>query len=363
MKSCYLTAGIRFSPLMRLLRENQVSFRPKYLARMAFLLQSGLWSSFFTKIEKVRFGETLRHTPEPVNPVFIIGHWRSGSTFLHQIMTCDPQFTAPTLFQTAQPDNFITSYPYYRPVFLAMVEKSRPMDNVRLGMDEPQEDEYALYRLTGFSPLTRLIFPREKRYFLHDVGSYLPPDSQSAEWEQQIIRFFQKITFHTGKRIVSKNPFHSLRIETLSRLFPEARFIHIVRDPMRSIPSTINMWNIVQRQNCLNGNACRPTTGEVCDGLNYLLDQVDIQSKKLPGNRFREIRFEDLEQDPLNTIQSMYQDLEIPYTASFETNLKKFLSEVSSYRKNTFNLTDTEKQEINEKMDKMMSRYHYSPYI
>ena len=364
MKSCYLTAGIRFSPFIRLLRENQVSFRPRYLGRMAFLLQSGLWSSFFSKIEKARFGDALNHTPDPVNPVFIIGHWRSGSTFLHQIMACDPQFTAPTLFQTAQPDHFISSYPYYRPIFLAMVGKYRPMDNVRLGMNEPQEDEYALYRLTGFSPLTRLIFPQEKRYFLHGVGSYLPPDPQCAEeWEHQITHFFKKISFHTGKRIVSKNPFHSLRIETLSRLFPEARFIHIVRNPMRSIPSTINLWDIVQRQNCLNRNKCRPTTGEVCDVLNHLLDQIDIQSEKLPENRFREIRFEDLEQDPLNAMQSMYQDLDIPYTASFEINLKKFLSEVNSFRKNTFTLTNIEKQEINEKMGKMMSRYHYSPYI
>ena len=153
MNSNYLTAGIRLPVLLRLLGKNPVSLHPKYLSRLAFLLQSSLWSSIFARLEKARYQKEIEKTRIAESPVFIVGHWRTGSTFLHQLMAKDPALYAPTLFEVAQPECFLSSYNYFRPVFSNFVDKHRPMDNVRLGMNEPQEDEYAIYRMTGFPRL------------------------------------------------------------------------------------------------------------------------------------------------------------------------------------------------------------------
>lgn len=326
---------------------------------MVFLLQSAFWSSVLSRIEKLHYHRVLRNYSGPDDPVFIIGHWRTGSTFLHQLMSHDPGLTAPTLFQVAQPDCFLSSYLYYKPLFKSLVSKHRPMDMVRLGMNEPQEDEYAIYRMTCSSPLEKLIFPEKGKYFLAGVKSYLPPAECADEWERQLAHFFKKIHYQTGKRIVSKNPFNSLRIRTLLRLFPNARFIHIVRNPLDSIPSTINMWTIVQRQNCLNRNKRSPDVTEVCDVMNFMIDQIGKQASELPDGRYCEIRFEDLEKDPVACIRSIYQCLEIPFNDPFEHNMQHFLREVSGYRKNVFSLSESDKKTILQKMAGFMSRYGY----
>ena len=200
----YLTAGIGFSRLVRLARKNSISCRPKYLFRFLFLAQSALWSDLFSWIEWKRYGKKIESTPVPEDPIFIIGHWRTGTTLLHQFMNLDPNLGAPTLFQVAEPNCFISSYHYYAPVFSALLSKKRPMDNVRLGKDEPQEDEYAIYRITDFSPIERLVFPKNSSYFLLDYNSFLPEgEKERKEWEEQLCFFFRKLFYFHGKRIVS----------------------------------------------------------------------------------------------------------------------------------------------------------------
>lgn len=340
---------------------NTVSLRPKYLLRLAFLGQGAIWASVFKRVEDIRYGRALRSHPVPEDPIFIIGHWRTGSTFLHQLMVKDPRFTAPTLFQVVQPDSFLTAYRYYRPIFLSVVSKRRPMDNVRIGMNEPQEDEYAIYRMTKYSPLEKLIFPREKKYFLSGMESYLPPDDLAQEWEDRLVQFFRKISFSTGKRIVSKNPFNSLRIGTLLRLFPGARFIHIIRNPTNVVPSTINMWTIVQRQNCLNRNHHTPTVEEVCGVMGLINSRIREQSQLLSPERFFEIRYEDLERDPIQELGRLYSFLDLPFTPEAEANVQQFLGEVAGYEKNKFNLTGEEQATIRTLTRSYLEQYEINP--
>jgi hypothetical protein len=169
----------------------------------------------------------------------------------------------------------------------------------------------------------------------------------------------KKIHFQTGKRVVSKNPFNSFRIKTLIRLFPQARFIHIVRNPLNSVPSTIHMWDIVQRQNCLNRNQHRPEVSEVCDVMNAMDETIRQQAAGLPPGRYCEVRYEELEKDPVSCIRSVYSELGIPFNEIFEHNITHFLEEVSGYRKNVFSLSETDKQTILDKMKGFMSRYGY----
>ena len=43
-------------------------------------------------VERLRFGRALRRISIDHPPVFIIGHWRSGTTHLHNLMSQDPSF-------------------------------------------------------------------------------------------------------------------------------------------------------------------------------------------------------------------------------------------------------------------------------
>lgn len=359
MKDSYLTAGIKLDQLFRLLQRNKISFTLKNLTRLSFLFQSALWSSFFSLIESVRFSKVLKNSPAPDNPIFIIGHWRTGSTLLHQLLNLDPQLTAPTLFQVAVPDSFLTSYPYYRPLFKRIIADHRPMDQVKIGMNEPQEDEYAIYRITSYSPLEKLVFSNTGTYFLNHGTTFLPSGEGIEKWKYDIKGFYAKLYFKTKKRIVSKNPFNSFRIKILSEMFPSARFIHIVRHPDDVIPSTINMWDIVQRQNQLTNPVKCPDFKEVAAFLKKLLTTIETDRKQLSPEQYVETRFEDLEQDPIAELTKIYQFLEIQFTDEFATNIKRFLHENADFRKNDFSLTLTEKEIIRECFSQHMIKYDY----
>jgi hypothetical protein len=360
LKDSYLTAGIKFGHLFQLVRRNKVSCNPKTIFRLVFLFQSAVWSSFFSWIEQAKYKKVLKSVKTPEDPIFIIGHWRTGSTFLHQLMHLDPGLSAPSLFEVAVPDSFLVSHPYYRPIFKNVVSEHRPMDQVKIGMDEPQEDEYAIYRITNYSPLENLVFPKSQAFFLNQSTQFLPDDENELDrWKKEIQGFYKKIFFRHGKRIVSKNPFNSFRTSILYDMFPGARFIHIVRNPFDVVPSTIHMWTILGEQNSLNTHWTRPGFSEVVDFLKKLAETVETDQKKLPAGKLVEIRFEDLEKSPVDVLKKVYAKLELPFTSDFEDNINKFLHQNASFKKNTFTLTAEEKSVISQQLENQLKKFNY----
>jgi omega-hydroxy-beta-dihydromenaquinone-9 sulfotransferase len=359
LKDSYLTAGIKLDQLFRLLYRNHITYSPRTIFRLAFLLQSACWSSFFSWIEKVRFANKLKNASFPDNPIFIIGHWRTGSTFLHQLMSLDTELCAPTLFQVAVPDSFLVSYRYYRPIFKHVVSEHRPMDQVKIGMNEPQEDEYAFYRTTNYSPLENLVFPKTSGYFLNHGSPFLPQGEHLNQWKSDVKHFFTKLFFMTGKRIVSKNPFNSFRIKTLHEMFPNAKFINIVRHPNSVVPSTMHMWKILGEQNSMNTTGADPEFIEVVAFLKNLVETVEMEREHLPPRSMVNIRFENLEASPVEELKSAYQSLGLQFTEKLEARINTFMQQNASFRKNSFVLTSEEKEIIARELKTHMQSYQY----
>src|SRR5687768_6319878 len=104
------------------------------------------------------------------------------------------------------------------------------MDNMAVGWDRPQEDEFALCALGVPSPYWVLgFFDRRQCPEYLDFGG-LPPGAL-ARWKEAFVHVVKLMTFRHGKRLILKSPTHTARVGVLSEMFPRARFIHIVRDP------------------------------------------------------------------------------------------------------------------------------------
>lgn len=345
MKAITIILGTRFSVLMRLILRNGISLYPKYIVRFLLLLVNSLIASCLILAEKKNYGRKTRETIIHQAPIFIIGHWRTGSTLLHQLINLDPQFTTPTLVQTVIPDHLLFSTKYYVPILEKATPKSRPMDNVALAPHEPQEEEFALIRMGAQSPLEKLIFPSGEGYFLKGCEHNEPVGQQLEYWKKYLLTFFKKITLQTGKQIVSKNPYHTMRMEVLADMFPGAKFIHITRDPLIVVPSTIRMWNIVADQNSLKRAWKKPTVAETSTVLKQYQDHVAEASRKL-DNPFTELHFEDLEKDPLASLKHIYAQLDLSWSEEFESSARKFTANNSSYQKNSYSLSEGEKEII-----------------
>lgn len=358
MKHSYILAGTLIRTLFRLFARQGISLKPGRLLRVLFLLQNGVWAVLFKRLERRKYGRQLDQHPVPDNPVIIIGHWRTGTTFLHQLMNLDPNLAAPTVFQVSIPDSFLVSKKYYQPIMTAMISSVRPMDNVKLGIDEPQEDEYALYKLTLDSPLNELIFPKTEKYFLKRFDNFDPSDKEL--WQMEIRNFCRKVTFGSKKRIVMKNPFHSMRIPLLRETFPKARFVHIHRHPYSVVPSTINMWNIVGQQNILKGRWIKPTIEDVAIVLDKMLDKIRTDLAVLPTETYCEVNYDSLDTDPVNELKKIYKAIGLEYSAQFELNVRNFLHNLGDYKKNVYQLSDDDKDIIRTKLAAHFYHYKYA---
>ena len=339
MRPPYLTVGMRLEVLANLVRRHGVTPTPRYLGRLAFCTQAAGWSSLVAALER----RHAREISAPLDPIIIPSHWRTGTTLVHQLMSLDPHLACPSLFQTTLPDSFLSSRPYAEPLLARAMSGPRPMDNVQLAFDAPQEDEYALYRLTGRSPLTRLIFPRApgQGYFLDGDDTFLPRSPQARRsWEAALVAFVARVQHQArGRRVVLKNPFHAARLETLLRLFPSARFLHIRRSPLAVVPSTLRMWGIVAGDNTLRRGGAAPTMRQVARAYGRITRRLEAGLATLPPGRVATIRFEELEARPLEVMTAAYAELGLPVEPELERAMAAFERNNRAYKKNRYELS------------------------
>jgi len=359
MKHSYLLAGTTLGKFAGMLTRNGISFYPGYLVRLLFLLQNGIWASLFKLNEKRKYKQILEEYPVPTNPIFIIGHWRTGSTFLHQLLNLDNQLTAPSVFQVSIPDSFLVSRKYYEPVMSRVMGAYRPMDRVKLGFNEPQEDEYALLKFAHDSPLEKLVFPDNDEYFLNGYTDFFPQEDHLEEWKKEFMYFLKKLSYQTGKRIVLKNPFHSMRIPLLNEMFPDALFIHIHRHPFAVVPSTLNMWNIVGKQNRLQKKWKEPEMKDIISLLDRMYNKVQADLQELPKEKWVEVRFGEFEKDPVDQLKKIYKHFNMPFTDEYVSDLKEKLFQMKEHKKNKYVLSDDHKELIREKLKKHFAYYNY----
>lgn len=360
MKSAYLLTGIQTRIFLKLIRTNKISWWPKYIFRFFFVFQNAIWASIFSSIDKNKYGKKVAAYKMSKDPVFIIGHWRTGSTFLHQLMNLNENLAAPTLFQTSQPNGFKSAYNYFRPIMKLLLTKTRPFDQMKYNMDEPQEDEFALVRLIGYSPMLGLVFPEKYSFFLKKYKSFLPETSEGlADWEKQTRWFYTRIAWNSQKQLVLKNPFHSFRIKKLVEMYPNAKFIHIYRNPLDVVPSTVRMWSIVGSQNTMNRFWKNPEISDVSELLKLLLDKVEQDKSLIPAGAYTEIRFEELEKDAVGTLKKAYENISLEFSEAYKQRILEYLKEIRDYEKSYYSLQDEEKKVILQHLKQHMMRQQY----
>jgi omega-hydroxy-beta-dihydromenaquinone-9 sulfotransferase len=354
-----LMLGIRFTTLFKMAFVNGISLYPKYILRFLSLVPNSIIVEIFIIVERVKYGRKIKRTIIEKPPVFIIGHWRSGTTFLHQLISLDNQFTAPTVVQTLSPEHFLSSSKYWVPVMNLLMPKKRPMDEVEIKPFAPMEDEWALIRMGSDTPFLKVFFPSSKTKFLSDIHEFIPKGKDLVKWERNLMTLLKKITFLTHKQIVLKNPFHTPRMLLLAEMFPGARFIHIVRHPYKIVPSAINTWNIVSGENAFKKGWKNPTIDETAAIVNNFWNSVNENKMKLKENEFAEVRYEDLESDPVMELKEIYKQLDLQFSEQFEASIIRFLEEKKDYKKNFFNLSPADKDIIFNRLSPYFKAYSY----
>ena len=292
-------------------------------------------------------------------PLFVIGHWRSGTTLLHELLSLDERFTSPTTFQAINPEHFLVSG-WWVPKLRFLMPAMRPMDDMRMGWDRPQEDEFALCNMGVPSPYLHLAFPRERDQY----KCYLDFEGVSPEflalWKASLLRFLQRVTYRDPRRIVLKSPPHLARVATLRELFPDARFIHIVRDPGAVFSSSVKLWNTLYASQAFEKPPADGLEEFIFTCFERMYRAFERERPALPPDRLCEVRYEDLVRDPVGRMRGLYEQLELGQFELVEPKITDYFAQRPNYRVNQHRLDAAKRRAIFDRWGRYMERYGYT---
>jgi hypothetical protein len=349
----HLLAGITPGPLREMLRRNAPGRDLRSRVRLAGLWRDALWAAGFAAAERRAWGERIAAAPNPTGALIIVGHWRTGTTYLHQLLSLDPGAAASDLFTCCLPSSFLSSRRWVEPVMARFLPPSRPMDAVALGTREPHEDEFATWRLSGVSSLEGLIFPRPGRYFVLAANPLNQPEAERDAWREAFVLLLRKLSLAApGKRLLLKNPLHTLRIPLLARLLPGARFVLIGRDPAEVLHSTRHLWSTLAGRFALRPGWSDPSMEELAEGLGLFTGVARRDLAALPAGSWCEADFADLERRPLECVAGIHARLGLPFEPAFESRLAVRLADLRGYRKNRYPLDPSERRRLTRLVEK-----------
>jgi hypothetical protein len=297
---------------------------------------SGAYNSALALLERAVYGRRIARTTLSPAPLFILGHWRCGTTLLHNLLAEDPQFNYPNLYQVVFPNHFLVSEGIVGRLTAGLLPASRPMDNLPAGWHTPQEEDIAMAILTCLSPCMFPADPDNENLpnGLSDLSGHTP--AQTAFWKQEFLRFLKKVSLDNPRPLVLKSPAHTFRIPLLLEMFPQARFAYIYRDPFDVNRSTIHMRRTVAVQNSLGCPKMSNLEERVCRMQMSLHDTYERDKRLIPAGHLHETRFEDLEQEPLRELESLYNALHLDGFPRFREIIAPQVPQLRRYRKNTF---------------------------
>lgn len=341
-------AGSSLTNLFRLLAQNNFSIAPKYWPKMLYAIMMSTIISPFRFKEYFKYNEKIKSMTLSKDPIFIIGHWRSGTTYLHNILSLDPQFGFSTTFHATLPGVFLGSEKILKPILAASIPPKRPMDNAALGPDLPQEEEYAIANISPYGYYNGWCFPKNMSMYNSYVPIGLASPAITKEWKKTYQYFIRKLTqYRNGKQLLLKNPAHTARLSTLNELYPQSKFIHIYRNPYEIFYSMKKFITIVLPRYCVQSP---PTIHKIVESILEMYSTMYSiyfeQRKQLSKHRLIEISYESFVKNPLPLLQDIYETFSIPNFDTVRPSFEKYAASQKSFKTSKYVMEKNLKRRI-----------------
>lgn len=346
---------------LQLLNENlfcDLKYAPKVIEGIVYnLLQ---WPS--SVIESIKYDNIIKSTEITKPPIFIIGFWRSGTTHLHNLMVKDPQFGFVSQFSVAYPQSFIVNS-WMKNIAARFVPKTRPMDNMPLAFDLPQEEEFALCSMLPASFYHAFTYPKKAGEYFDKYAMFDGVSSEmKKEWQSYYTYFLKKTTYvNHGKQLVLKNPVNTGRVKQILEMFPEAKFIHIYRNPYEVYMSNVNFFNKFTLGPTLQD---LPDSSEMEQNVIHrykkAMERYFKDSNLIPPGNLVETRYEDLIESPKEILQNIYSRLNLQGLDDTIGNMRNYLAGLTDFKRNKHNFSPEVIERIKREFDFTIKKWGYT---
>lgn len=355
----HIWEGIDFFAWVKLLARNRFAVNWRYAYVAAIVTGMSAVHSILRLLQHICYGKRIARTTVREAPIFIIGHWRSGTTLLHEYLSLDPRHSYPTTYECLEPNHFLLTERFVRRWLSFLAPSTRPMDNMAAGFERPQEDEFALCMMGVPSPYLTIAFPNAPPAFPEYFELENLPPGELAAWKNAFLTFIRRLTYKDSRRLVLKSPAHTCRIPVLLAMFPEARFIHIVRNPYVVYPSTIHMWKSLYTTQGLQKPSFSGLEEQVFSTFNRLYDGLEKGRGLIPASRFYELRYEDLVDDPIAQMRKLYEHLGLGGLDNLLPHLQTYLAGMAGYETNTYEISAELRAQIRWHCGRVIDQYGY----
>ena len=332
--------NLPISPLMGSTLSNFIHVILKYKISTSYVLNVFLTFlviviiSPFQLIDKIIF--FLKKDAKKKDPIFIIGHWRSGTTFLQNLLSQDKRFGYFNTYNSLFISNIYSSI-LFKTLMKITMPKTRPSDGVKLGVELPQEDEFALTNYTILSHYLFFFFPNDYKKIYNNTLRL--EENDQNKWLKYYDNIINRISIYTGKeRILIKNPSNTSRIKYLLKKYPNAKFIHIYRNPVFVYLSTFKFFSeLFPSVNLQNFNKDKLVKLVI---YNYREMYKDYYKHKdlIPKNNLIEFGFEDFKKDPLTQIERIYENFDLDGLELNRDIFKKYIESQEGHKINQYKI-------------------------
>jgi hypothetical protein len=352
--------GMQLGTWLRQLGRHRMAISPSRVPLAIGITGLSAINSTLATMDNLIFSRKVAQIKLAQSPLFILGHWRSGTTLLHELLIRDPEHNYATTYQCFSPHHFLLSESWFTPITSFLLPSRRPMDNMTAGWQRPQEDEFALGNLGIDTPYLSMMFPNDGpvcgEYL--DLRNISPTDYQL--WQDTLGHFLKRLSYHDQRRLIVKSPAHTARVRTLLKMFPTAQFVHLVRDPYALYTSTLRLWKSLHLAQGLQVPKDEQWLSEYVLTTHDQMYAAFNEDRELLGeNQLVELRYEDLVANPKQELQNIYQQLELGEFSRAKTAVDAYLHEVKDYRPSQVILDTPTRQLVNQRWAGYFKQYGY----
>jgi hypothetical protein len=347
--------GMRLPDYLRLLHKNHFRIHPLRYPMTLLVGGCSVINWGLSAIQRLALNRRIEAVQFCEPPIFIIGHWRSGTTLIHELMSLDDRFAFASTYDAFVPSHYLVSSMFLSPIIKLLLPGRRPMDNMSLAMGSPQEDDFALCSLGAPSPYYRMAFPNFDEDSKRQLSFNNLDTAQQRLVREALSYFFKSLTLRYNKQLVLKSPPHTARIQQLSEWFPGAKFIHMARNPKDLVPSTMRLWRLLDQ---IHGFQLPRYDGRwlleyVCHCQEIMYDAYFAGRQQLGKNQLTEIQFEHLIADPQAVLKSVYESLQLERFESLTPHIEDYFERRSNLKPARHSMNP----QLQPRVDESWSRY------
>lgn len=254
-------------------------------------------------------------------PVFILGLPRSGTTFLHGLLAHDPDNLVPRVWQTI--------YPQPRPADFnpATDRRVRIVDRQLRFFGGISPEFPQLHPIDADGPqecseITAHVFQSlrfDTTFRVPDYQAWIDGRGHDEAFAFHR-KFLQKLQHGAaGKRWVLKCPDHSFCLDSILRVYPDARFVVVHRDPLKVFASVAHLTEVLRRPFLKNIDPLEigaQVTERWIDGAQRLV--AFDRRQDVGAARKIHIHYDELAAAPMAAIARIYAHFDLPLTAPAE---------------------------------------------